>query len=173
MTWSPGVCAWYWSGSRRSPIMPPWSKWCRCSPSSLSITRPFLLQPSSSSWSSKQTLCLWVLGNLLLWDVGVIFPSRNLLLCSNCVKMTLTFCVQLKKSGKEPKAGAELVCGSTTYKTKVCYNFTINFCNIKQKSVNHFHYMNVYSWQYSKYLYSNKWTLAPSTGAICNNNSEL
>ncbi|CAG06731.1 unnamed protein product, partial [Tetraodon nigroviridis] len=26
----------------------------------------------------------------------------------------------LKKSGKEPKAGAELVCGNTTYRTKVC-----------------------------------------------------
>lgn len=31
----------------------------------------------------------------------------------------LFFCVQFKKSGKEPKAGAELVFGNTTYKTKV------------------------------------------------------
>lgn len=75
----------------------------------------------------------------------VIFPSRTLLLYSNHVKMTLTcltFFVQLKKSGKEPKAGAELVCGNTTYRTKVEYNSTSNFCKVTN-SVNHFHYINV------------------------------
>lgn len=57
--------------------------------------------------------------------------------------LTFTFFVQLKKSGKEPKAGAELVCGNTTYKTKVWYNSTSNFCKIT-KSVNYFSYINVY-----------------------------
>lgn len=159
MTWSPDVCAWYWSGYRRSPIMPPWNKWCRCSLSSLSITRLSLLQPSSLFWWSKQTLCLWVLGNLLLWDVGV--RTKSYFLPENCcctaimlkwlqLSLTLTFLVQLKKSGKEPKAGAELVCGNTTYKTKVWYNSTGNFCKIA-KSVNHFYYMNLYWGLFEKF----------------------
>lgn len=38
---------------------------------------------------------------------------------SHNVTCYLSFCVQFKKSGKEPKAGAELVFGNTTYKTKV------------------------------------------------------
>uniref|UniRef100_A0A3Q3EBH0 Extended synaptotagmin-1-like n=1 Tax=Hippocampus comes TaxID=109280 RepID=A0A3Q3EBH0_HIPCM len=40
---------------------------------------------------------------------------------SCCAHAQFVFlCVQFKKSGKEPKAGAELVFGNTTYKTKVC-----------------------------------------------------
>lgn len=80
----------------------------------------------------------------------VIFPPRKLLLYSNHVEMTLTFFVQLKKSGKEPKAGAELVCGNTTYKTKVFYNSTSNFCKIT-KSVTHFYYINVYWGLFEKF----------------------
>lgn len=35
------------------------------------------------------------------------------------IVFSLTLFFQFKKSGKEPKAGAELVYGNTTYKTKV------------------------------------------------------
>lgn len=38
---------------------------------------------------------------------------------SDKVLCCLFFSVQFKKSGKEPKAAAELVLGNTTYKTKV------------------------------------------------------
>lgn len=37
----------------------------------------------------------------------------------NSSHSVLSLFVQFKKSGKEPKAGAELVFGNTTYKTKV------------------------------------------------------
>lgn len=37
----------------------------------------------------------------------------------SCNLIFFYFCVQFKKSGKEPKAGAELVFGNTVYKTKV------------------------------------------------------
>lgn len=38
---------------------------------------------------------------------------------SHNVLCYFSFCVQFKKSGKEPKAAAELVFGNTTYKSKV------------------------------------------------------
>lgn len=43
------------------------------------------------------------------------YMHTHIILCVVC----LFFLFQFKKSGKEPKAAAELVLGNTTYKTKV------------------------------------------------------
>lgn len=62
---------------------------------------------------------------VLYYSLISIFKERELCcpnssLCSQFI-YCVTFFIQFKKSGKEPKAGAELVCGNTTYKTKVGY----------------------------------------------------
>lgn len=50
----------------------------------------------------------------------------------NLYKWELYLCVQLKKSGKEPKAAAELVLGGTSYKSKAgnffCLNIVMQDC---------------------------------------------
>lgn len=39
---------------------------------------------------------------------------------------------QLKKSGKEPKAGAELILAETTHKTKVRLLIHSSFCSVDE-----------------------------------------
>lgn len=81
-------------------------------PDSPSKTRQFLLQVYCLSWLSKQTVFRLVFTHDLKDRTGSC-------LVYSYINYDLLLCWKLKKSGKEPKVGAEVTLGKLSHKTTV------------------------------------------------------